>query len=228
MLRVLSIIPARSGSKSLPNKNVLFFRGMPLLGHSIKYSKSSDLVSKTIVSTDSTEIAEIAENLGAEVPFLRPTELAKDESQDYEFTRHALDYFEKNGDIFDIYIILRPTSPLRPKGLIERAVEIFQITPEITSVRSVTEIKEHPYRSWKMNKDGSISGYESAVHEAYNLPRQKLPKIFFQTGDLEAVSRRTVLAGSVSGNKVFPLFISYSDMQDIDTLEDFERASYKT
>lgn len=227
MLSVVSIVPARSGSKTLPNKNIRELAGMPLLCHSVEYSKRCDLVSQTIVSTDSTEIAEIARKCGALVPFIRPKEYSLDNSRDYSFMRHALDYLESEGLVFDIYVLLRPTSPLRPPNLIERAIKIFENNDRVTSIRSVAKCTEHPYRIWKEDEGGSICGLLNTVHEPYNIPRQELPEMFFQTGDLEAVRRETLIMGSVSGDNVFPLVIEYDEMLDIDREAEFQVAQSK-
>ena len=225
MYNVASIIPARSGSKSLPNKNIQILDDKPLVCHSISYSLECDLVSKTVVSTDCTDIAAIASEWGAEVPFIRPMEYAQDDTTDYYFMRHALDFFENRGMVFDIYILLRPTSPLRPNFLIEKALNVFETFQGVSSVRSVTQIKEHPYRSWVQLDDGSIRGFVEDVFEPYNIPRQSLPKVYFQTGDIEAVSRETLLSGSVSGTKVFPLVLNHNEMVDIDDNIDFAEAN---
>ena len=165
-MKVLTIIPARGGSKSLPKKNILPLKGTPLLCHSVRYSLNSELVDTTIVSTDSQEIADIAGDCGASVPFIRPSEFAQDDIKDYPVVRHALNFFEAKNQIFDYYILLRPTSPMRPPGLIERAIKIFEDNPNATSVRSVAKIEEHPYRAWKQQDDGSISGFiENKIEE---------------------------------------------------------------
>jgi len=223
-MRILTIIPARGGSKSLPKKNILLLNGEPLLCHSVDYSLKSKLIKTTIVSTDSQEIADIAKKCGALAPFIRPTEFAQDDTRDYPVIRHALDFFEAQGEIFDIYILLRPTSPIRPPGLIEKAVEIFKNNPSATSIRSMAKIKEHPYRAWRQGQDGSISGFINNEIEPYNIPRQELPSLYFQTGDIEAIRRETLINGSVSGDCVFPLVIKHDEMIDIDNESDFNRA----
>ena len=223
-MRILTIIPARGGSKSLPKKNILLLNGEPLLCHSVDYSLKSKLIKTTIVSTDSQEIADIAKKCGALAPFIRPTEFAQDDTRDYPVIRHALDFFEAQGKIFDIYILLRPTSPIRPPGLIEKAVEIFKNNPSATSIRSMAKIKEHPYRAWRQGQDGSISGFINNEIEPYNIPRQELPPLYFQTGDIEAIRRETLINGSVSGDCVFPLVIKHDEMIDIDNESDFNRA----
>lgn len=223
-MRIVSIIPARSGSKSLPKKNILLLNDKPMLCHSVAYSLQCTAVEQTVVSTDSKEISDIAQHCGASVPFIRPTEFAQDDTPDYPVLRHALDYFESKGEIFDLYLILRPTSPFRPVNLIERVTDIIKNHPDATSVRSVAKIKEHPYRSWKIQEDGSMSGFVEAVTEPYNIPRQALPDLYFQTGDIEAVTRNTLLQGSVTGDKPYPLVIKHEEMFDIDSKTDFDRA----
>lgn len=223
-MKVIVIIPARSGSKSLPNKNILPLKGKPLLCYSISYGLESDIVDKVIVSTDSEEFAEIAKTYGADIPFIRPAELAMDNTRDYPFMRHALDYFESIGEIYDVYILLRPTSPLRPKGLIEKSISILKENPTATSVRAVAQTKEHPYRVLGLNKDGSIDTFISNIEEPYNHPRQELPEVYSMTGDIEAARRETLLSGSVSGKKIFPLIINPEDKIDIDHIDDFRKA----
>jgi len=223
-MKILTVIPARYGSKSLPNKNVLPLHGKPLLCHSVAYSLKSTVVNKTIVSTDSVEISNIAKKCGAEVPFIRPDEFAQDNTRDYPVIRHALDFFESDGVVFDLYILLRPTSPMRPPALIEKAIEIMSNNPTATAVRSVAKIKEHPYRAWNIEPNGKIKGFVDNVLEPYNIPRQELPDVYFQTGDIEAIRRETIISGSVSGECVHPLVINHQDMIDIDTLADFNRA----
>jgi len=223
-MKLVVIIPARGGSKSLHNKNILPLNGKPLLSYSIAYSLKSNLVNTTIVSTDSKEIAKIAKKYGAAVPFLRPNELAQDDTRDYPFMRHSLDYFESQGEFFDLYVLLRPTSPMRPSGLIEKAVKILTINTSATSVRSCAIIKEHPYRTWQQHKDGSISGFINDIIEPYNIPRQELPSLYFQTGDIEVIRRKTLINGSVSGDCVLPLIIKHDEMIDIDNYSDFIKA----
>jgi CMP-N,N'-diacetyllegionaminic acid synthase len=223
-MKLVVIIPARGGSKSLPKKNILMLRGKPLLCHSVDYSLKSKLVSSIIVSTDSQEIADIAENYGAKVPFIRPSEFAQDDSRDYQVMRHAFDFLEAQGKIFDLYILLRPTSPMRPPGLIEKAFEILKRNPNVSSVRSMARIKEHPYRTWRQHSDGSVSGFVSSEKEPYNIPRQELPELYFQTGDIEVIRRETIIKGSISGEHVFPLLIDHEDMIDIDSQSDFAKA----
>ncbi len=127
----------------------------------------------------------------------------------------------------DAIVWLRPTSPLRPANLIERAVQILESFPECTSIRSVVKSKEHPYRQWFM-RENFIEGVILDVDESFNLPRQKLPDVYFQSGDIEVVRRDTILNGSMSGNKVAPLIIKQDEMLDIDHMDDLRNAEFKS
>lgn len=224
---IVTVIPARGGSKSIPKKNIRELKGKPLIQYSIEYSLKCPFVSHTVVSTDSQEIADIARKAGAEIYFLRPAEYAKDDTPDYPVMRHALDALEKVfQEAIDYIVLLRPTSPLRPPNLIERGMEIFKRFPEASSLRSVAPCSEHPFRMWKI-ADGFMIGYETAVHEPYNLLRQKLPSVYFQTGDIEIICRETLIKGSVSGDKILPLVIKSDEMLDIDKESDLKRAIEK-
>tara|TARA_B110000483_G_C17873301_1_gene418839 strand:- start:219 stop:659 length:441 start_codon:yes stop_codon:yes gene_type:complete len=141
--------------------------------------------------------------------------------------RHALDYYDSIGEVYDVYVLLRPTSPLRPDGLIEKSLAILSKYPTASSVRAVTKSKEHPYRILNINEDGSISSFLEGIEEPYNFPRQELPEAYSMTGDIEAARRETLLSGSVSGSKIFPLIINPDDKIDIDHIDDFKIAEEK-
>ena len=223
-MNIYTVIPARGGSKSIPKKNIQLLHGKPLIEYSIEYSLKCPLITHTVVSTDSEEIAEIARNCGAEVPFIRPAKLAQDVTQDYPVFRHALNTLEElYNEQIDVLVLLRPTSPLRPPGLIEKGIALLKRFPEASSVRSVTSSSEHPFRQWKINGDYMV-GYEKEVFESYNLPRQQLPSVYFQTGDLEIIRRQTLLDGSISGSCVLPLIINSPDVCDIDHQSDLKKA----
>tara|TARA_B100001250_G_scaffold66509_1_gene52992 strand:+ start:16331 stop:17023 length:693 start_codon:yes stop_codon:yes gene_type:complete len=222
-VKILSVIPARSGSKSLKDKNIKLFNNLPLLSYSIKYSLKSKLITQTIVSTDSIKYAKISEKFGASVPFIRPKVLSKDNVQDFPVIKHALLNSEKYFScIFDLVVLLRPTSPLRPSNLIENGVEKMIKNRNASSLRSITLSNEHPYRQWLLSSNKKyIHGYQSDVLESYNLPRQSLNQTYFQTGDIEIIRRETILRGSISGNKIMPLIIDRKEMLDIDDIDDW-------
>lgn len=224
IMNIYVVIPARGGSKSIPKKNIQLLLGRPLIEYSIEYSLKCPLVAHTVVSTDSSEIAKISRNCGAEVPFVRPKELAQDDTQDYPVFIHALKTLEElYNEKIDVIILLRPTSPLRPPCLIEKGIALLKRFPEASSVRSATPSSEHPFRQWRINGDYMV-GYETEVFEAYNLPRQQLPPVYFQTGDLEIIRRQTLLENSISGKRILPLIIKPEEMVDIDNMSDWYKA----
>jgi len=220
-MNIISVIPARGGSKGIPKKNIKLLNGRPLIDFTIQYSLNCNLINKTVVSTDSEEIANIAIKSGADVPFLRPGEISMDETQDFPVFKHALIELEKfYGEEIDLFILLRPTSPFRPIGLIEEGINKMIENPNASSLRSVTISKEHPYRQWVENGQ-YIIGYEQNVFESYNIPRQLIPKVYFQTGDIEIIRRSTLIDGSISGSHIIPLIIEHEQMLDIDTEKDW-------
>tara|TARA_B100000686_G_C16697563_1_gene921422 strand:- start:121 stop:825 length:705 start_codon:yes stop_codon:yes gene_type:complete len=229
-MNIVSIIPARGGSKSIPRKNIKIVGGSPLIKYSIDYSLECELVNKTVVSTEDEEISKYAKKFNVEV-VKRPKNLAKDLTPDYPVIKHSLFVLEKKyKEKIDLLVILRPTSPLRPKKLIEKGIKILKSNPKATSVRAVTEVKQHPYRMWEKNSkyiSSFINSRDLKLNEPYNKPRQILPKVFFQTGDIEIVRRSTILAGSVSGNKILPIFLNRNTVFDIDSLEDLKKVESK-
>ena len=222
--KILVVIPARSGSKGIKNKNIRMFKNKPLLVHSISYAKKCKLVDQIIVSTDSIKYANIAKKYKANVPFLRSKRLSGDKVQDYPVIRDCLKMSEKYyRDIFDYIVLLRPTSPLREKKLIEKGLKKLHKNKKSTSIRSVIKTRHHPFRHWKKNKKGELKSIINNLNEPYNIPRQQLPKMYFQTGDIEIIKRKTVIAGSISGSHVIPLEVkSYKDIDVIEDLKNVE------
>ena len=222
MRNIVAIIPARSGSKGIKNKNIIDFKGIPLIGHSIIYAKKSTLIADVIVSTDSEEYASIAKKFGARSPFIRPASLSGDAVQDYPVIEHAVNFLENESNKkIDYIALLRPTSPLRPPCLIEKAFEILENNEQGTSVRSVVPTKQHAYRQWFLTGQRIISKIENNF-EPYNIPRQQLPISYFQSGDIEFIKRSTLNENSVSGNYVLPLILKNKDLYDIDTYDDLD------
>ena len=143
---VLAIVPARGGSKSIPRKNIRSFAGHPLIAYSIAAGLKAQIVTRVIISTDDEEIARVARRYGAETPFLRPPELAQDQTTDLPVFQHALQWLAENeGYHPDIVVQLRPTSPIRPPDCVDRAVKILMDFPETDSVRGVVPSGQNPY-----------------------------------------------------------------------------------
>ncbi len=192
------------------------------MAHSIEQSLASQLVTRTIVSTDSLEYAEIARQSGADVPFLRPTCLAQDHSTDLEVFQHVLDWLDQHENYRpEICVHLRPTYPIRQVRDIDNAIEILLADPSIDSVRSVSPAPETPFKMWFMDDHNILKPViTSTVPEAYNLPRQQLPRAFLQNASVDVVRtdvivRKRSMTGSVIRGYVM------ADFHDIDTEAQF-------
>lgn len=225
---VLAIIPARGGSKGIPRKNIKKFAGYPLIAYSIAAGLQSQWVTRVIVSTDDEEIAETARKYGAEVPFFRPSEFAQDKSLDLPVFQHALQWLAENENYHpDIVIQLRPTSPIRPVGCVDDAIQILLEHPDADSVRGVVPSGQNPHKMWRIHQpDGAMSPLLAVegIAEPYNAPRQALPPVFWQTGHIDAIRPRVILEkNSMSGDKIMPLFIDPQFTVDIDTPFDWLR-----
>ena len=226
---VLAIIPARGGSKGIPRKNIKNFAGYPLIAYSIAAGLQSELTTRVIVSTDDEEIAEVARKWGAQTPFLRPAEFAADNTLDLPVFQHALTWLkEHEGYVPDIVLQLRPTSPARPRTLLDDAVRLLMDHPEADSVRGVVPAGENPHKMWRVDPEtGLMHGLlkVDGIDEPYNAPRQKLPVIYWQTGHIDAIRpERTFMAGSsMSGKNILPLFLDPDYTIDIDTPFDWVR-----
>ena len=167
----LAVIPARGGSKGIPGKNLVDLAGRPLIAHTIELARSVEAIDRVVVSTDSVEIAEVARDLGAEVPWMRPDELATDTASGYSVVRHALAACEKEGPRYDAVVYLQPTSPLRGRDDIEAGLRLLHdVGAEV--VVSVCEI-EHPL-AWCVSVDehGRISPHPAAGAGDYSSGRQ--------------------------------------------------------
>lgn len=151
-MNILAVIPARSGSKRVPNKNIRDFHGKPLIAWAIESALGSLLITRTIVSTNDEEIADLARKHGAEVPFLRPVELAEDTTKIEPVLIHALEEFEKNGVKIDAIVLLMATNPLRTANQLDEAIKLYQDT-EATSVVAAHQTLGNKNPHWILKKD---------------------------------------------------------------------------
>jgi CMP-N-acetylneuraminic acid synthetase len=220
-MRVYSLIPARSGSKGVPHKNIYPLRGHPLIAWSIVASLETSLVDRTFVSTDSVEYARIAERYGAEVPFLRPTELSQDASRDVEFLLHILEWWSENGiPAPDFLLLLRPTTPLRESVMLDAAIEKIMAAPHATSLCSGFELPESPVKNFVLDDDGIFHGF---ISDAYlSLPRQECPKAYAWDGyvDILRPDRISNFPDDIYGSKRLAMLTPPG--REIDASEDIE------
>lgn len=173
--KFLAIIPARGGSKGLPGKNIKNLNGKPLIAYSIEAAIEANIFDKIIVSTDSEEIAKIALKYGAEVPFLRPRELATDNANSMDALFHAIEFLKEQGEIYDYIMKLQPTSPLRTKKEILESVELlFEKSAE--SIISVSECQHYPLWANTLNEEKAMNNF--IKEEIKHKNRQELPKYY--------------------------------------------------
>ena len=191
-LRIYTVIPARSGSKGVPHKNLYPLQGHPLLAWSIEASLGAQLVNRTFVSTDSVEYAQIAEQYGAEAPFLRPAALAEDSSRDVEFLLHILEWWKKNNiPAPDMLLLLRPTTPLRESAVLDAAIENLKMAPHATSLCSGFELPESPVKNFTFGDDGMFRGF---MGDSYlSLPRQECPKAYVWDGYVDILRPEQII-----------------------------------
>ncbi|MBN1537165.1 MAG: acylneuraminate cytidylyltransferase family protein [Anaerolineales bacterium] len=223
----LAIVPARGGSKSIPRKNIRLFAGYPLIAYSIAAGLAAETVTRVIVSTDDEEIAVIARRYGAETPFLRPADFSQDQTPDLPVFQHALQWLEENeGYKPEIVVQLRPTSPFRRVHHIDQAVYRLIERPDADAVRTVCVPFQNPFKMWRITEDGLMHPLiDTPFQEAYNLPRQALPEVYWQTGYVDAAWADTILdKNSMTGDNILPLIIPPSDWIDIDSPDDWRRA----
>jgi CMP-N,N'-diacetyllegionaminic acid synthase len=218
-VKVLAIIPARSGSKSIKNKNIRKINGKPLLAYSIEHALESSFINRVIVSTDSLKYGNIARKYGAEFPFTRPADISGDLATDLLVFEHALDWLQINESyIPDILVHLRPTCPIRKVSDIDNMIEILMNDPAIDSVRSVVLAPDTPYKMWFRNDSGLIMpAINSTTKEAYNQPRQSLPAAYLQNASVDVIRTNTITEKhSMTGDRIYGYVMDHN--WDIDYL----------
>lgn len=227
-LTILAIIPARGGSKGLPRKNVLPLDGFPLIAYAIAAAQQSNAIDRVIVSTDDEEIAAVSRQFDAEVPFMRPAELAGDFSTDLEVFQHVLKWLDENEQQTpDIVFNVRATSPLRTEGMLDEAAEKLFQNPDLDSVRSVIPAKHTPFKMWQKTKEDLLEPLlkVDGLAEPFNQPRQKLPQCWWQTGQVDAVRASVIMQDNgMSGSRIGGMAVDTALTIDIDGPSDLVAA----
>ena len=223
----VALIPARGGSERVPGKNVRELGGHPLIAYSIAAARGSGVFDAVIVSTDAEEIAEAGARYGAEVPGLRPAEMASSTSPDIEWVRHVLDGLAAEGRAPELFSILRPTSPFRTAATILRAHEDLLSRPEADSIRAVELCRQHPGKMWTL--DGHLlrpllTQSREGV-PTHSRQYQDLPEVYVQNSSLEIAWTRAVTEqGSIAGETVAPFFTDDAEGFTIDYPSDWAEA----
>jgi CMP-N,N'-diacetyllegionaminic acid synthase len=222
-MRILGLIPARCGSKGIPNKNIKILGDKPLIAYSIASAKDSNYVNEIVVSTDCIEIADVAEKYECKPPFLRPNELAGDTSKSIEVVQHTISFFESKNIFFDAVCLLQPTSPFRPEGFIDKAIVKF-IASKADSLVSVLPIPHefNPHWAFEENKNGLLqiaTGEKNIITR-----RQELPKAFYRDGAVYITKTEVIKNGSLYGESIAYIENNPQFHANIDTIEDWEKA----
>jgi len=225
-MKIVCLIPARSGSKSIPHKNIIKLGRYPLIAYSIAEAKLSKYIEEVVVSTDSEKIAAIARRHEASVPFLRPKEISQDNSLDIEFFKHYIDFLRnKFIEIPDLIVHLRPTTPLREVKVIDSAIEYMMENNEATALRSMHKTHLTPYKMFKLRGEYAVPFLNYGnVKEFYNLPRQVFEDAYIPNGYVDII-RPSVLReiGILHGERM--KLWETTKIADIDVLEDYGLAA---
>ena len=226
---IVALIPARAGSKRVADKNILPLAGHPLIAYTIAAALQSEVFSAVIVSTDSPLYSDIAKYYDAEVPYLRPAELAGDLSPDIEWVEYTLNRLQQDGREYDCFSILRPTSPFRLPETIQRAWRAFKDEKGVDSLRAVEKCRQHPGKMWvvrgkRMMPLLTLTPAEQPWHSSQY---QSLPEIYAQNASLEIAWSKVVFEGrTIAGDVLMPFFTMDYEGFDVNSTYDWNLAEH--
>jgi len=221
---IYAVILARSGSKTIKNKNIKKINNKPLICYPIQAALKSKFINETFVLTDSKKYAKISSENGASIPFIRPKNISGDHSTDLETFKFFYNWLNKSKRKKpDIIVHLRATAPLVNENIINRAVKQF-ILQKSDSMKSVEVSKNSPYKMWKKNKDGFLKPVieNKTKNEYWNFPRQKLPVTLFQNAQIDIFRADLLKKNTISGKKIIPFYLE--SLIDIDEMSDLKKA----
>lgn len=220
--RILALIPARGGSKGIKNKNIIDLNGQPLISYSIQASMDSKYIDETVVTTDSEEIANISKKYGANVPFMRPAELASDQAKTVDAVLHAIKSLNEMGKQFDVLVLLQPTQPLRTAADIDEAIKRFFATG-MRGLVSISAVNEHPLLMRTMDENGNI---KSILGENSTCRRQDMKSYYIVNGCIY-INRIAEISPNTSFNdNLVGYVMGAAHSVDIDDKKDLFLAEY--
>lgn len=222
-MRVLGVIPARGGSKGIPGKNIRPLAGKPLLQYTAEAALASKRLSRVILSTDDPRIAEVGRICGLEVPFLRPKELAEDDTPTLPVLQHAIKWLKATGEHFDAVMTLQPTSPFRSADDIDGAIRVIEKSFADSVISFVSVGEKHPARMKCIDKEGWV--HDPPFAEASEgLRRQELMEVFLRDGSIYLTRIETVMAGSLKGSSCRAWIVPVERACNIDSEWDWSLA----
>ena len=224
---IVALIPARSGSKRVPDKNIRLLAGHPLIAYSIAAALHSGIFDAVCVSTDSKRYADIARHYGAEIPFLRPAKIAGDTSPDIEWVAHMLSELRRDGRDYDCFSILRPTSPFRLPETIRRAWDEFLAEDGVDSLRAVEKCQQHPGKMWivRAKRMMPLLPMGPAEQPWHSSQYPSLPEVFVQNASLEIARSKVVIEDkTIAGTVLMPFFTRDFEGFDVNSEYDWQLA----
>lgn len=225
---VVALIPARGGSKGVPRKNIRNLNGYPLISYTIAACQISAKISRIIVSTDDKEIADISKRFGAEVPFIRPAELASDVSGDIEFVMHAIEWLQENEKKVPEYLVhMRPTTPLRDPALIDEAIDRIKMTKNSTSLRSAHPAPESPLKWFVEGDDNTFIPFVNGItNDEANNGRAGFEKVYIPDGYVDILKPECIVnTGLLHGQKMLSYISPFCT--EVDTEYEFGMLEYE-
>lgn len=222
MSKAIAIIPARGGSKRIPKKNIKHFMGKPIIAYSIEEAKRTKIFDKVVVSTDDQEIAQVAKKYGAEVPFIRPPELSDDFTGTGAVVEHAVNWYKKNNEYFDFVCTIYATAPFLQEKYLAQGYHSLK-SCDATNSFAVTSMPFPIQRSFKITNNNRC---EMFTPQFYNSRSQDLDEAFQDAGQFYWTKANKETEEPMFGNDSIPVILPRFLVQDIDTLEDWQRAEY--
>ena len=229
MLKSVAFIPARSGSKRIPNKNIVPLAGHPMLAYTVHAAMKSGIFDSVICATDSQRYADIASHYGAEIPLLRSANISDDKSADIEWVSWILHELYAMGRQYEVFSILRPTNPFRLASTIQRAWQSFVEEQKADSLRAVEKCKQHPGKMWVVRGKRMLPLMPFSIDDVpwHSSQYPSLPDVYIQNASLEIAWTRTVLEyGSIAGEAVIPFISEGFEGFDINEPEDLLLAEH--
>ena len=223
-MKILVLIPARSGSKSIQDKNIVSYKGKPLMAHSILSAKKLKKIDRIIVSTDSKKYKKIAESYGAEVPFLRPKKFSSSKSLDIEFMKHCFTFLKNEDYLPDLIVLFRPTTPNRCIRVLNKGVDYFlKNSKKYDSMRSVSIFNQPPHKMFQIKNKKLTGFFDDKLKDEYHcLPRQNFPKTYLPNGYIDIFKPKYFMNNR---NKLYGRILPFitEETLDIDERKDFKK-----